>query len=265
MHPFDEDLALTPQAPPFYLGQVTGNWAINGIPNGGYLLALLARAMLLRSEKKMPLVVTATYYHRCRVGEARISAENIACSRRFDRWHAVLSQEGRERIRAMGTFTDLGPGEAPRHYEKPEPEVADLAACVDLPALPGFTLMERVEIRLDPQSAGWLQGRLSERSEMKGWVRFRQGRAFDPLAVLLMADCFPPPIFASRGPVAWVPTIEFSVNVRNLPAPGAQWLKCVFRTCFLNGDIRESDGEVWDGNGELVAISRQIAQFRAAG
>lgn len=262
MHPFDEDLSLEAVRPSVYQGRVTGNWGIHGIPNGGYLMALLARAMMLRSEKKMPVVVTATYYHRCRIGEARIAAENIACSRRFDRWHAVLSQEGRERVRAMGTFAGEPSTGAARRYEKPEPAVAALDDCVKLPVLPDFTLMERVDIRLDPACAGWLAGRPGERSEMKGWVRFREERPFDALAVLLMADCFPPPIFASHGPQAWVPTIEFSVNVRNVPS--TPWLKCAFRTCFVTGDILEADGEVWDGGGQLVAVSRQIAQLRTA-
>jgi acyl-CoA thioesterase len=260
MHPFDEDLALTPLEPSVYQGRVTGNWGINGIPNGGYLMALLAHAMMLQSEKKLPLIVTVTYYHRCRTGEARITAENIACSRRFDRWHATLSQEGRERIRAMGTFTEEGSGKAHQHYEKPEPDVAALEECVELPSLHNFPLMDRVDIRLDPSCAGWLSGGVSERSEMKGWVKFQEDRAFDALAVLLMADCFPPPIFTTHGPLAWVPTIEFTVNIRNIPS--TPWLKCAFRTSFVNGDILEADGEVWDGKGELIAISRQIAQLR---
>jgi len=262
MYTFDEDLALAPRGADVYAGRVTGNWGIHGIPNGGYLIALLAHAMMLKSEKKMPLVVTATYYHRCRIGEARIAAENIACSRRFDRWHATLSQEGRERVRAMGTFTDACAGSERKRYEKPEPDVAPLDDCVVLPALPEFSLMDRLDIRLDPRCAGWLAGGTSEKSEMMGWVRFRDDRPLDALAVLLVADCFPPPIMASHGPLAWVPTIEFSVNVRNLPRPG--WLKGAFRTSFLNGDILESDGEVWDTDGELIAISRQIAQIRTA-
>jgi acyl-CoA thioesterase len=260
MNTFDEDLSLTSREPSVYLGRVTGNWGINGIPNGGYLMALLANAMQLQSEKKMPLVVTATYYHRCLIGDALITAENIACSKRFDRWHATLAQEGRERIRAMGTFMNPRDGNAEKQYEKPEPEVASRQDCIPLPAFPNFTLMDRLDIRLDPGCAGWLSGGRSEKSEMKGWVKFREDRPFDPLSVLLFADCFPPPIMASHGTVAWVPTIEFSVNVRNIPS--TKWVKCAFHTSFLDQDILEADGEVWDENGELVAISRQIAQFR---
>ena len=59
---------------------------------------------------------------------------------------------------------------------------------------------------------------------------------------------------------AWVPTIELTVNVRKPPA--SQWLKCIFRTRFITCGLLEEDGEVWDETGALVAISRQIAQYR---
>ena len=55
--------------------------------------------------------------------------------------------------------------------------------------------------------------------------------------------------------------LEFSVNVRNLPATA--WLKGVFRTRFITCGLLEEDGEIWDQNGVLIAISRQIAQYRA--
>ena len=103
MHPFDRDLSLVRTAPFRFQGNVTDNWSINGVPNGGYLMALLAHAMLQESAKKDTLVVTANYLHRCEVGAADLVVKNIACSRRFDRWQAVLSQQDKERVRALGT------------------------------------------------------------------------------------------------------------------------------------------------------------------
>ena len=95
---------------------------------------------------------------------------------------------------------------------------------------------------------------------MKGWITFKNPRVYDLLSVLLVADCFPPPAFASQGMMAWVPPIEFSVNVRKIPE--ATWLKGHFRSRFITCGLVESDGEVWDEAGNIVAISRQIAQFR---
>jgi len=85
-------------------------------------------------------------------------------------------------------------------------------------------------------------------------------RPHDLLSTLLLADSFPPPVFVSQGMVAWVPTIEYSVNVRFIPE--TKWLKGVFRTHFITGGLLEEDGELWDEYDNLVAVSRQIAQFK---
>jgi len=118
-----------------------------------------------------------------------------------------------------------------------------------------------LDIRLDPTYTGWTEGKLSAQSEIKGWIKFRDQRAFDTQSLLLIADSFPPAVFSSQGMVAWVPTLEFSVNIRNIPT--TTWLKCVFRTRFITCGLLEEDGEIWDENGQLVAISRQIAQYRS--
>ena len=35
-----------------------------------------------------------------------------------------------------------------------------------------------------------------------------------------------------------------------------------FRTRFITCGLLEEDGEIWDETGQLIAISRQIAQYR---
>lgn len=149
-----------------------------------------------------------------------------------------------------------------KRYEADQPEVAPVESCIKFGEMPGYTLFDHMDVLLDPGCAGWITGDLAERSELRGWVKFKDERPFDAPALMLIADAFPPPIFVSQGMVAWVPTLELAVNIRNLP--GTRWLKCVFSSRFLNGGMVEEDGEIWDETGELVAISRQVAQYRRA-
>ena len=128
------------------------------------------------------------------------------------------------------------------------------------PESPNFSLYSQMDIRVDPLYAGWLTGNMSEKSELRGWIKFKNDRAFDLCALVLVADSFPPPIFTSLGKIPWVPTIEFSVNIRNIPK--TQWLKFRAVTRYIDCGTMEDDGEIWDEQGELIAISRQIAQFR---
>ncbi|MBI5063987.1 MAG: hypothetical protein HZB87_11135, partial [Desulfatitalea sp.] len=73
MHRFDEDIANHPLEDALTLGvRVTPNWSINGLPNGGYLMALMANAMLRASEKKAIAIVSTTFISRCDPAEGRV-------------------------------------------------------------------------------------------------------------------------------------------------------------------------------------------------
>jgi len=260
MNLLDRDTTLIPIDPFHLKTNVSGNWSISGIPNGGYLLALMANAMIQHSDKKGTPILTINYLSRTEPGDAEIFVEEISQSTQFNRLQARLIQKGKEKMRAMGTFAIETDECFIKQYEKLPPEISPLDECVAIPEMPTYTLYSQMDTRLDPVCAGWMQGRLSGKSEHKGWISFKDSRPYDAVAVALVADAFPPPLFASQGLIAWVPTIELSVNIRNIPV--TKWLKCIFRTNFINCGLLEADGEIWDEHGELIGISRQIAQFR---
>lgn len=262
MHLFDQDIASrTMGAPSERRTRISANWSINNLPNGGYLMALMANGMLACSTKKAMAIVTASYIARCAPDDAELHVEKIAVSTQFERFQARLVQGGQEKIRALGTFVDDNLACVLDRCESGPPVVAPLDQCIPIPQMPHFTLFDQVEVRLDPACAGWATtGTLVTRSEHTGWFRFKQDRPYDAVSLLLAADAFPPPVYASQGLSAWVPTIELSVNIRRLPA--SQWLKCIFRTRFITCGLLEEDGEVWDETGALIALSRQIAQYR---
>jgi hypothetical protein len=263
MHPFDQDIAVV-ELKPFHFGAVVAaGWSINGVPNGGYLMAIAVNAMHRCAGKSATPIVTANFSARCTPGEAHLFVERVSSSPGFDRLQARFLQRGEEKFRAFGTFA-ADRSECPlERIESAATEVAPMETCVPMPALPGYTLFERADVRLDPGGAGWMTtGVLSGRSEQKGWFAFREQRGLDIPAVLLAADAFPPPVLASQGLVAWVPTLELSVNVRRVPA--SDRVRGVFRTRFITCGLLEEDGELWDEAGGLVAISRQIAQYRPA-
>lgn len=260
MHLFDQDLTLTKSETDSFKTEISQNWSINGNPNGGYLLAILANAMQQSSILNAITICTATYLSKTIPGQADLLIENIGRSRHFDRWEARLLQDGKDKIRAMGTFSDIENERAEKRYEKSPPDLMPKEDCMQIPPMGNYTVYENMDVLLDPRCAGWFTGSLIDISEHKGWIRFQDNRPLDMPSLLLAADAFPPPVFTSQGMVAWVPTIEFSVNIRNIPT--TPWLKCIFRTHFINNGILEEDGEIWDENDELIAVSRQIAQYR---
>lgn len=260
MHQFDQDILLEQHEPFYFSGRIAENWSVNGIPNGGYLISILAKAMLQSNEMQATPIITANFLNRCEPGAVKVLIEKMSTSRQFDRLQAELHQNGKEKIRAFGTFAKRNSDCISERYEVSAPRITELGKCLSVPEIPNYTLFSQLDIRLDPVCTGWMSGKLSDSSEIKGWIKFKTERPFDVLSILLFADSFPPAILSSQGMVAWVPTIEFSVNVRNLPT--TKWLKCIFRTRFITCGLLEEDGEIWDQSGKLVAISRQIAQYR---
>lgn len=259
-HLFDTDIQPVKCPENTFEVPLSGNWTINGIPNGGYLMAVMANCMMQVCEKGSTPIVTAGFLSRCRPGTSRITVRPIAESRQFNRIEARLFQEGEEKIRAMGTFAARKDECFIERTESPPPDIASVADAIRIPSMEGYTLYDNVELKLDPDCIGWVNGSFSEQSEQKGWIRFHRERPADIPSVLLFSDAFPPAVLTSQGMVAWVPTVEMSVNIRRLPE--TPWVKGIFRTRFITCGLLEEDGELWDENGSLVAISRQIAVYR---
>ena len=106
MHLFDHDILFKPDGPLSFAGHITNNWSVNGIPDGGYLMAILAKAMMQHSEMKATPIITANFLNRCEPGDAEILIEKLSASRQFQRFQGSLRQNGKEKIRAFGTFGD---------------------------------------------------------------------------------------------------------------------------------------------------------------
>ncbi|MCD6586124.1 MAG: thioesterase family protein [Desulfobacteraceae bacterium] len=135
MHLFDQDMSLTKKSPDVFEATISKNWSINGNPNGGYLLSILVNALLQSSHKKSVVITTATYLAKTMPGKAEIFIENIARSNHFDRWQARLVQDGKEKIRAFGTFSDHQDDPAENRYEKSAPDPAPKENCIQIPPM----------------------------------------------------------------------------------------------------------------------------------
>ncbi|MFO7930719.1 MAG: thioesterase family protein [Desulfosalsimonas sp.] len=259
MNIFEKDIYVKAAEPWLFKTEVSPRWSVNETANGGYLLAILANATATLTDKTATPVLTANYISRTLTEKAEIAVEQFSRSRQFNRYQASLLQGGDEKVRAFATFAAESAQDPIQRYEEPPPQIAAFEDCIRIPAMPGYSIFENLDVYLDPECAGWMENRPSEKSEQKGWVRFPDETRFNLLSVLLAADAFPPAVLASQGMKAWVPTLEFSVSVRSIPDSAR--LKGRFRTRFINCGILEEDGELWDENNELVAVSRQIARF----
>jgi len=239
-------------------------WRVMGdaAPNGGYLLALGARAMAERAGRPDPISVTAHFLSPPALGPLEIVTELVREGGRHCTVAGRVLQDGRECVRLLGTFGDLSRAEGPTLVHRtppPWPPVDSLAETLrSAPAgtLPEF--LERLDHRMPEAASGWTRGQPSGVGVHGGWCRWSDGADFDTFGLLCAADAYPPVVYdLDIGELTWAPTIELTVQVRARPAPG--WLSTRFTTQALIDGYFEEDGDVWDSTGQLVALSRQLA------
>jgi acyl-CoA thioesterase len=249
-----------------WTAEVGDGWTVAGRPNGGYLLALVTRAGVGAVGQPHPLAVSGHFLSPSDPGPAELAVRRLRAGRSLSTARVTLLQEGRARLEALVTAGRIDPEAAPgwRRADGPVglPPVEEcLPARPEMPGGMRANLLDHLDLRMDPATVGWVAGRPGGRLDMRGWVRFSDGRAADPLALLQMVDALPPTSF-ELGLPSWAPTVELTVYLRGIPAPG--WLACVVRGQLWQGGWFDEEAEVWDSAGRLVAQSHQFAGARPA-
>ena len=242
-----------------YDAPIASGWDIAGNANGGYLIALAARAMA-DAVGRPPLSLTAHYLSPGKPGHAEVDVDVIRSGRRMATVGARLRSEHGDVLALLGTFGEQGEG-GPSVIDAEPPDLPAVEDCLvgGPPTQAGLSGMgDRVRTRYRPGDAGFRDGHPSGRAEIAGWFEFADGSPIDEFGLMVAADAFAPVCFnRAEFPVSWAPTLELTVHIRALPAPGP--LRCHFRSRFIQTGMFEEDGTVWDLTGTLVAQSRQLA------
>jgi acyl-CoA thioesterase len=252
--------AVRPMGSGTFEAEIWPGWDIMGNANGGYLLAMLARAGAEVAGKPHPVTVTGHFLAPGKPGGVAITGDRVRSGRRFSTVAATMATSERRLLAMLGTFADLdaGPEDAVvRHLSGP-PDLPPPDRCVAIDPTdtfpPPFT--GKVDLRLHPDDVPYAAGPTG-RMVIRGWFRLPKDEPVDPYGLIVAADAFPPAIFNGDLPVAWTPTLELTVHVRARPAKG--WLAATVATRFVSDGFLEEDTEIWDESGRLVAQSRQLA------
>lgn len=244
--------------------ELTDAWAYGpGILHGGWLLETVVATALQRSSHPHPLAVSAHFTSRAETGPAVVEVERVREGRRVTSMRARLVQNGASRVEVLLSAGELpGTDVPPYRVDASPPELPEPEKCIRSGPPPGHPrngIVEQLDVRVDPATAGFLRGEPGGGAEVRAWVRAADGREPDPLLLLTVADALPPVTF-EIGLRGWVPTAELTVHLRSVPAPG--WLRCVQRGIVLHGGWLDEECQVWDSAGRLVAQARQLAAYR---
>jgi hypothetical protein len=268
---FDRDTAVVarPDEPGVYDIDLSPGWTIIAAVNGGYLLAVVGRALGDALPHADPITITAHYLTASQPGPAVIRTQTVRSGRTVSSGQASLHQwdeNGREveRIRVIAAYADLDALSDEVRTSATPPRMPPFETCVSSddapeggPVTGSTAILQRLDLRLDPATAGWALGAPSGVGDMRGWLGLADGRDHDPLSLLLAVDALPPTAF-DLGLKGWTPTLELTVHIRCRPAPGP--LRVALTTRNLAGGLLEEDAQVWDSADRLVAQSRQLAR-----
>lgn len=242
-----------------YESEIKPGWDIMGNANGGYLMAIGARAMAAASRPH-PVSITAHFLSPGKTGPVTVTPTIVKQGRNFSTVRASMAGPQKPIIELLGSFGEVATLDDAILVDAEPPELPDPDDCARIvPNDGGFPppMMSKLEMRLHPDDAKFYDGRPSGMPLMRGWIKLVDDEPIDAFGLLLVADAFPPTVFNANLPRAWVPTLEMTSHVRAIPEPG--WLRCKFSTRFISGGVLEEDGEVWDSTGRLVVQSRQLA------
>jgi len=258
---FDRDTAVTLVEGGTYSACIDRGWWVVRGPNGGYIAAIVQRAVCaaIGEPDRLPRSLTVHYTSPPSEGEALIETRVERRGRSLSTVTARLTQGGK--LRALALAACSTPRESHEFYHAEMPRVPGADG---LP--PGSTeipVHQRYEVRFVPDMQP-NTGR--ETAAVGAWIRPAEPRALDHALIAAYADALPPAIFAratQMGEFGALPTVDLTVHYRMDPADAGvgpdDHCLAIFRSRLAHGGYIEEDGEIWTPSGQLLAQSRQLA------
>ncbi len=256
---FDDDTGVRPLGDGTWEGRIEESWFAGLGPLGGYVMAIVLRAIVLVTgdEARQPRTMTVQFLRAPQAGAVTVCPTVERAGRSLTTVTARLEQEGQLMALALAALSAPRPG--PLISEAPMPEAAPASAREMPPVAPGrlapppFIGRVTMETRFGaPPFSG------ADRSEVGGWMGLREKRPIDAMTVAVLADAWFPAPWPRLRKLAPAPTIELTVHFRApLPLPDSLLLGR-FNTRLMREGFFDEDGELWTPDGTLVARSRQL-------
>lgn len=259
MGDFGRDTAVVSSGEGSYTCDIRPDWWVVAGPNGGYLAAMLVRALEdhLSGEPNRPLRSLNIHYLRApREGPARICVKVERAGRSVSFVSVRLEQA--DRICALGRAVLTMDREGFELAGAPPPGVPgpdEVDPIPDSDQAPPFGRQFEFRPALgSPPFSG------AEEALTGGWIRLRErGHELDAPLLAALCDSWYPAVFSTtREPLA-VPTLDLTVHLRApVPRPD-DWVLGVYRTLAARDGTLDEDATLWSRDGELLAQSRQLA------
>jgi acyl-CoA thioesterase len=256
-----------------FAAEVSSDWRAGRGPHGGYLAAMLLRALseTVAEPARSPRSLTIHYARAPTPGPVRIDTVIERQGRSLSTLSARMEQGGRLMALVLAAFSV--PWTAPEIAELAMPEVeppdgaretsAALAEQVTRGRAPRFLRQLVVQPRIGgPPFSG-----SNAPMEVAAWLGLRDpARPLDALTLALFSDALFSAPFLRLTELATSPTVELTIHFRTGhegagtegPDP-ANLCFARFRSTLVHEGFFEEDGVIWSAGGTPLVQSRQLA------
>lgn len=286
---FEQATAVTAVGDGRFRASVDPGWSTPIAANGGYLAAILVRAVEAHGATggegvaaRQLRSLTCHYLRPVSGGPLDVRVEVVRAGRRISTVAVSASQEGKEAIRALAALAVLDLPAAGQW--EPEPPAVGPPPARDAPLIepdayrregangwlgptPTMPPMFR-RVRVAPRIGGVpFSNRplpAGEAPETGGWIALPEPRPIDAAFIALCTDVWWPPAFQPLGRPAIAPTIDLTIHVRaDVPPTGLpdQPVLGWYRSTAAHGGLMEEDAALFLPDGTLLAHARQLAIF----
>ncbi|MFW9779527.1 MAG: thioesterase family protein [Candidatus Heimdallarchaeota archaeon] len=251
---FDQDIYVEITGENRFETEISSDWNI-AAPNGGYLMAIAGKAISAVSDYKIPLSITAYFHKPTSPGHADLIIDRIIRSKRTITMNISLIQKQAVVISYTGMFAQKDSFSGLTLIQG-RPMLPDPSVCVEMSNVP-LPFFKQVKLLVPSEQLDWLRGEEGKELGFSGYFSFQDNRPLDALAVLLFVDATPPPILRKTGPLAWVPTLELTVQIRDIPK--GKTLGFISKSRFITNGLAETDIQLWSEEEKIIALGRQLA------
>ena len=265
---FQSALNLTKVSDTVFSFTPDSRYFVGNTPHGGYLLALMNKAITLVLPHPSAINSNVYYLDRTEPEPAELHVEILRTSRGSSMGQVKLIQNKKITCLYSSLCSDFEYMKGHSGLGTPMPEIIHSVEQDDfkvmsyenlgLGSTPSF--IKQLNMSVHPDHAWWdrdisidaAEARCSAYLELKGGVA-------DTFVLSYLADILPPVVQNKYGSLGWIPTLALTCNIRQLLQTNLLFIDGLAKD--ISNGYFEQDCYIWDMNGNLVATSRQLAKI----
>jgi len=244
------------------------NYFVGNTPHGGYLMALMHKALTSILPHSTAISSSVQYLDRIDAKTFELEVETFKTSRGSSSGIVKLKQDNKICTTFTGTCSDFEFMKGYDGLQKTLPNIFNESDKKDYIKMnydkisKGFTpaFIQQLECLIHPDHAWWNRDSNDKNNEARCSAFLEmQGGIPDQFCLSFYSDILPPVVSNKYGALGWIPTITLTTHIRQLPSTSE--LYADFKATDINKGYFEQDCNIWDLNGNLVASSRQLTRI----